>query len=322
MPAPPIPQLGLVRLDGTEVQEEDPATMDSPPDAPPRGFNAGRRKQVMSAPVEVALEWCPPVFRKTLGEKQHLRLILANNVLLKGLAEEDIEVILDAFQGLEFEAKTQIITQGDDGDRFYVLESGACDIMVAGDGLVNRVQPGGTFGELALLYDAPRAATVIATEPSRVWALDRGTFKQILVGTSVRRNARYEAFLDMVPVLASLGRYEKLKLTDAVRTKSVMNGERIISEGCYGDAFYIITEGEVKCTKRQTSGEEVEVCRRLKVADFFGEQALLYTERRAASVTATRDSQLLVIDRETFLRLLGPLEDIIQREADQQQRLQ
>jgi len=322
MPAQPVPpfdqlQFGLLGLESNE--EEDPATRDSPPDAPPRGFNTGRRKQVMSAPVELHAGWTPPVFEKTRSEKERLRQILSENVLIKGQSDAEIGIILDAFQGLEFASGTRIITEGDEGDMFYVLESGACDITVRGR-LAMQVTPGGSFGELALLYGSPRAATVTATTDVRVWALDRSTFKQILVGTTVRRNAAYEAFLDQVPVLQSLGRYEKLKLTDALRTQAVRAGEAVIREGTFGNDFYIIESGEVCCTQTQPNGEQIEVCRRLVAADFFGEQALLYTEKRAATVVAVCPTSLLVLDRETFLRLLGPLSDIIQREACQQQR--
>ena len=88
-------------------------------------------------------------------------------------------------------------------------------------------------------------------------------------------------------------------------------------QGDEGNKFYIIEEGEVRCSQDTSSHE---VCRRLVAADFFGERALLSTERCAATVTATRDSTLLVLDREAFLRLLGPLEECIRREAARQGR--
>ena len=100
-------------------------------------------------------------------------------------------------------------------------------------------------------------------------------------------------------------------------SQHVREGEEIITEGSYGNAFYIIEEGEVRCSQQASSHE---ICRRLVTSDFFGERALLSTERRAATVTATRDSTLLVLDRDSFLGLLGPLEDCIRHEAARQQR--
>ena len=264
----------------------------------------------------VADDWRAPVFSKTPEEEAALRQLLKNHVLLQGTKDADIDIVLGAFQGLRFLRGAAIITQGELGDNFYVLESGACDIWVQREGgareRVMRATPGTSFGELALLYDSPRAASVVATERCKCWALDRETFKRILMGNAVRRNARYEAFLDNVPCLQQLGRYEKLKLTDALRSQSVAAGDAVVREGTYGNDFYIIEEGEVRVTK--PSRGPVEVCRRLGPSDFFGERALLSTEKRAATVTAVKPTQLLVLDRESFLRLLGPLEGILSRE--------
>lgn len=266
----------------------------------------------------MAPDWRPPVYSKSAEEKAALRTLLSEHVLLNDLAVGDIDVLIDAFQGLRFLPGAKIITQGDIGESFYILESGACDISVEGQGVVMCAQPGQSFGELALLYDCPRAATVVATERCKCWALEKVTFKRILRGNTMQRSARYEAFLGRVPVLAPLGRYEKRRLLDALRTQRVQAGEVIIREGTYGDDFYIIEEGEVRCTQAVSADEEI--CRRLVTADFFGERALLSTERRAATVTAVLDTTLLVLDRDTFLRLLGPLEECIQREAQRQQR--
>lgn len=156
----------------------------------------------MSAPVEMAAGWTPPVFSKSEEEKTALRALLSAHVLLTGLADHDIDVLIDAFQGLRFLPGHKIITQGDIGESFYILESGACDISVEGQGVVMHAEPGQSFGELALLYDCPRAATVVATERCKCWALEHVTFKRILKGNTMERHARYEAFLDRVPVLA------------------------------------------------------------------------------------------------------------------------
>ena len=60
----------------------------------PRGFNKGRRSQVMSAPVELTAGWQPPVFSKTPEEKAALRQLLSMHVLFSELPSNDIEVPL------------------------------------------------------------------------------------------------------------------------------------------------------------------------------------------------------------------------------------
>lgn len=90
----------------------------------------------------------------------------------KSLGDREFEIVLAAFQEMTFAEGHDIIRQGAEGDLFYVVSSGTCDIFVNGS-LVSQVGPGQSFGELALLYDAPRAATVRASSPCTCWALDR-----------------------------------------------------------------------------------------------------------------------------------------------------
>ena len=100
------------------------------------------------------------------------------------------QVLLDAFQGLRFLPGARIIKQGDIGKSFYFMQSGACTISVHGQGVVSRAGPGDCFGELALLYDSPRAATVEAVSRCHCWSLELGTFKRIVKGNAMQRNAR------------------------------------------------------------------------------------------------------------------------------------
>lgn len=73
-------------------------------------------------------------------------------------------------------------------------------------------------------------------------------------------------------------------MASCFKEKRFQEGARIIVEGDEGNFFYVVRDGEVKCTARAS---EEEVCRRLKSGDFFGELALLSKSRRQATVTAT-----------------------------------
>ena len=79
-------------------------------------------------------------------------------------------------------AGTVVIREGDPGDRFYIVEAGEVAVTVAGDSRPS-LGPGATFGEIALLRDVPRTASVIATTDVRLWALDRAEFLAAVTGS-------------------------------------------------------------------------------------------------------------------------------------------
>lgn len=91
---------------------------------------------------------------------------------MQDLEEPELQALLiDALQPLTVPAGAVIIQQGaTNGDTFYVVQSGACDVLV-NDVRVATRGPGTAFGELALLYACPRAATVRAAEATQLWVL-------------------------------------------------------------------------------------------------------------------------------------------------------
>jgi len=138
-----------------------------------------------------------------------------------------------------------IIQQGDEGDYFYVTDTGHFDIFI--DNVkVGEAEAGKSFGELALLYSQPRAATVKATEDSSVWAVDRKTFRRIVLASNIEKRKRYQQFLKEVQILSNLNSEELLKAADALEQVSYSPKEPIITEGEFGDTFYIIEEGTVE----------------------------------------------------------------------------
>jgi CRP-like cAMP-binding protein len=75
-----------------------------------------------------------------------------------------------------------VVRQGEEGDSFYAVSSGQFDIVTDGE-LQQTVGPGSYFGEIALLLDVPRTASVIARTPARVFRLDRSGFDLLLAGS-------------------------------------------------------------------------------------------------------------------------------------------
>jgi cAMP-dependent protein kinase regulator len=290
----------------------------------PNNYNLNRRTSVSAeslTPTSASQDsWTPPFHQKSKEQLSRLRNAVSSNFLFAHLAEAQASQVLGALQERSIpKADIKVISQGDVGDYFYVVESGRFDIFVnpsgklepGQDGLGNKVTtvgPGGSFGELALMYNAPRAATVVSTEPSMLWALDRVTFRRILMDAAFARRRMYEGFLGEVPLLQTLLPYERSKIADALEDVTFSAGSTIINEGEPGEDFFILESGTAEVYKKgegcvKTYGK----------GDYFGELALLNDAPRAASVIAKTDVKVAKLGRDPFSRLLGSLEGIMRR---------
>jgi len=138
---------------------------------------------------------------------------------------------------------------------------------------VLECKPGSSFGELALLYGHPRAASVLAVEPSTLWSVDRITFRTIILKVAHRRRTMYEQFLSTVTLLSSLDAAERSKIADALVSSVYMDGEAVVRQGEMGDTFFFIEEGEAIVTKtQQTENGDVREVKvgHLRKGDYFG----------------------------------------------------
>uniref|UniRef100_A0A4W5PKG7 cAMP-dependent protein kinase type II-alpha regulatory subunit n=1 Tax=Hucho hucho TaxID=62062 RepID=A0A4W5PKG7_9TELE len=237
------------------------------------------------------------------------------------ISSEQFSEVLDAMFELRVQPQEHVIDQGDDGDNFYVIERGIYDIVVLIDGVgkcVGQYDNKGSFGELALMYNTPRAATIIATQEGALWGLDRATFRRLIVKNNAKKRRLYEQFVESVPLLKSLELSERMKIVDVLGMKTFSDGERIIMQGDRADCFYIVETGDVKIMMKsktkanQEDNVEVEITRCSR-GQYFGELALVTNKPRAASVYAVGEVKCLVIDIQAFERLLGSCKEIMKR---------
>lgn len=235
--------------------------------------------------------------------------VMKDNVVFMNLdAENKAQIIAEMWKST-IPAGVSAVRQGDLGDCLYVIASGEFDVFV-NDRKVAVRGKGTMFGELALMYNSPRAATVRANQDSVVWMIDRFTFRRIVTGLSVQKFDVYVKFLKNVQLLVPLADYERKKIAEALEEVSFAAGHTVFKQNEVGDAMYIVYQGEVKILK-----DDSEVMR-CKVGDYFGERALLTSEGRAASAVTASPVQLLKLDRNAFSLLLGPLEDIMKSNAE------
>jgi cAMP-dependent protein kinase regulator len=137
-----------------------------------------------------------------------------------------------------------------------------------------------------LLYNAPRAATITALEEGILWSLDRETFNNIVKTAAMKKREKYESFLKSVDILQTIEPYELSQICDALKPKSVEEGDYIIKQSEEGDNFYIIEDGEAFATKVMNVGEQAKNVKDYSKGEYFGELALIKNEPRAANVIA------------------------------------
>ncbi|KAH9417102.1 protein kinase, cAMP-dependent, regulatory subunit type 1 [Dermatophagoides pteronyssinus] len=237
------------------------------------------------------------------------------NVLFQHLDDSQRTDVFNAMFPVHHKAGEFIMRQGDEGDNFYIIDEGTVEVYV-NDQLVSAVSEGGSFGELALIYGTPRAATIQAKTNVKLWAIDRDTYRRILMGQFIKKRKMYEEFLSKVKILESLDYYERLTVADALTPVEFADGDIITKQGEPGDEFYIIEEGTAVVLQRRSPDAPEEEVGRLGRSDYFGEIALIFNRPRAATVKAQGPLKCLKLDRDCFERLLGPCVDILKRNLE------
>mmetsp|Transcript_86226 Transcript_86226/g.155316 ORF Transcript_86226/g.155316 Transcript_86226/m.155316 type:complete len:445 (+) Transcript_86226:169-1503(+) len=259
----------------------------------------------------------PTVHPKTPEQESRIKAVLLSSFLFNSLEKEDLEVIIGAMTEHSIAADQRIIQEGDDGDVMFLIESGAFDCLKKLEGVekvVKKCGQGDVFGELALLYNCPRAASVQATESAVVWELDRATFNHIVRDASSKRREEYEGFLKAVPLLSRLEDYDRMQLADILQQETIEAGKAVVTQGESGEKFYMVQDGELVVHKSVDGAEAQEVLV-YKRGDYFGELALIRNEVRAATVVAKTACRLASLNRKAFKSALGPLEGFMSEKA-------
>ncbi|XP_014065102.1 cAMP-dependent protein kinase type I-alpha regulatory subunit isoform X1 [Salmo salar] len=283
-----------------------------------------RRRGAISAEVyteEDAASYVRKVIPKDYKTMAALAKAIEKNVLFSHLDDNERSDIFDAMFSVTYIAGETIIMQGDEGDNFYVIDQGETDVRLfdvyVNNEWVTNIGEGGSFGELALIYGTPRAATVRAKTNVKLWGIDRDSYRRILMGSTLRKRKMYEEFLSKVSILESLDKWERLTVADSLEPVQFDDGQKIVVQGEPGDEFFIILEGSAAVLQRRSENEEFVEVGRLQPSDYFGEIALLMNRPRAATVVARGPLKCVKLDRPRFERVLGPCSDILKRNIQQ-----
>ncbi|XP_040922734.1 cGMP-dependent protein kinase 1 isoform X1 [Toxotes jaculatrix] len=276
---------------------------------PDRWTDSRRTRRAAGVSAEPVEETELRRFSKTPRSKELIKDAILDNDFMKNLELSQIQEIVDCMYPVDYGKDSCIIKEGDVGSLVFVMEEGKVEVTKEGMKLCT-MGPGKVFGELAILYNCTRTATVRTLTHVKLWAIDRQCFQTIMMRTGLIKHAEYMDFLKSVPTFQGLPEETLSKLADVMEETHYEDGEYIIRQGARGDTFFIISKGKVNVTQEDSANQEPVHLRELTRGDWFGERALQGEDVRTANVIAAETVTCLVIDRDSFKHLIGGLDDV------------
>lgn len=240
--------------------------------------------------------------------------------LFSELSADAFGAVLSALKLRRARPGEVIIAEGEPGQSFFVLARGEVKVTksLAQGGVIElaTLHEGSIFGEMALVSAAPRSATVTASSDADLLEFDREALAAASreVGTlaaaldKFTRERLLSNLISTCPLFTPLDRKQRMDLVRRFTAHDVAPGVVVLREGEPGRGLFVLLAGEVDVSK--VDGQEKVLLASLKPGDVFGEISLLHDQPANATVTAARQSTVLFLPREVFLRLVQAFPEI------------
>ncbi|CAF3861285.1 unnamed protein product [Rotaria sordida] len=234
-----------------------------------------------SKDLRIVLQACD----KSDRTKEFLRDAILNNDFMKNLALDQIMLIVDCMHPLEHTKDNLIIIEGDVGNLVYIMEEGMVEVS-KNKKVLTTIGPGRVFGELAILYNCTRTASIKALSNCKLWAVDRQTFQAIMMRAGMEKRNEHLELIKNIKTFENLREDILSKVVDTFDEVRYTNGAYIIRQGAKGDTFYIVAKGRAQITKASSKWDTPIYDRHLERGESFGEAALQSEETRPFNVIA------------------------------------
>ncbi len=300
-PAPPASEEVELEVDlssPAEVFTELELDGDSLLHAVERAARIGAKALASAAAVPAALEPAPPA--------PPPRPKLPEVPLFSDLPPEAFIELFERGPLLRFKKGQRIFEQGSIGQSFFIVCQGSVRVVRQENGSereLAQLPEGSFFGEMALLSDNPRIASVeAASDEAEVLEISAALLSQLStrhpsVAGALRKFCRQRLLLNAMNTSAlfqPFDRKDRRALVERFRAREVSSSTAIIREGQHSDGLYVILSGNVQVSRNG------RVLAHLREGDIFGEMSLLQKAPATATVTALRRTSLLRLPREDF----------------------
>lgn len=228
-----------------------------------------------------------------------------------GLDPQFFAEIGDAFVSRDYAANQVVFLENEPSSEFFLIESGAAIVSKEGAGGLNEplgvLNKGACFGEMGLLENLDRSASVKAIGALRLHVLSKSKFIDL-----VKNNQTFYNFvkrtnnlrlLSNIPLFHDLDHSSLASLVAMGNESEYTVNQCVYKEGDPAAALYIVVNGTVKVVKNAQDGGEIAVAY-LRTGDVFGKPGLIEQFPRSAAVVSTAVTKLLVLDRVPLMQLL------------------
>lgn len=237
-------------------------------------------------------------------ERELDRGFLPGLPLFSSLPQHAVEELLSDLDEWRVPANAVIVRQGEIGHSVFVIASGEARVERDGRVLATLTR-GELFGEMAMLSSHPRTASVVATEESELFEIQRARMDHIMgryasVEGVLLRFCRERLLGDVLRSSLFTDLDERLvrEMVRAFRTRRVPMGQRVVAQGTKGRGLYVVLSGDLDVARERDG--KVRTVSQLSAGDVFGEMSLLHGEPTSASVTALTSTTLLALSRKGF----------------------
>ena len=230
---------------------------------------------------------------KSFRDVEEIAKALNKHFIFTNLRIESRIKVISKMSLVRYDSDKTVFEQGKLGKHFFTIAKGRVEVIVDGK-RVNILSAGESFGELALLHDYPRTATINTLTTVYLWRLDRQVFKNETRMIAVKNYEENKSFIEGIEMFAGLTSQQKPKLIESISEFKFNQGQTIVREGDIGGICYFIKKGRVKCFKKgEMIGEITE-------GKYFGENSLYSGYPRTATIIAACEVRCIGLSKENL----------------------